>query len=484
MIPQDRAPLPTDVDTFGRYFLELLENPGSWIRRQVESIRSTSRDNQEVRYSFDISYTAVVKIAEKYNIQVNGSVLLPLLVLKRQSIVDIDVINHDGRTMNILRRGENAFLTHAAWLASASKDGIELTQDHFDLHPCFRGLEPQTDLKSGISIQQGTLKLNFEVFDLVVAAPIPSDSDPQGNFGVLKIRHHLIIPQNEQQVWTRDKILPTLRLGWRLPYRGIDIIPHLRVEIPEGLIPFKIEKIHNLKTAKESNQVDGEEAFWAYELPPNAGTAFLSKDLVTIRDAPFRETEITEETEAETETNAIAQTVLTVHTRISSSSLLITLIPSLISSMILAFFYHLEKSSQLFTLQLIPYYIAEDDSDYSGSDPLLVEQLISSDSNLAVLTLAAIIPSILGLYISKPKEHYAFSSLVLPYRIALLISAFTLFIFGLTVAVSQPHEIVLGVAIFCLTISTAASMYITWAWLCSVSIYLTDRFGPFNIIFN
>lgn len=117
------------AETFGAYFLDLKKNQSQWMRRQVETVKSIKPSVQEVSHSFDLDLTKIIKAARAHRIEVGESVLVPLLSVPKSRLFDIDTRDNLGRPLNILKRNENSFLTHAAWLKSRIDSKLRTTNE-------------------------------------------------------------------------------------------------------------------------------------------------------------------------------------------------------------------------------------------------------------------------------------------------------------------------------------------------------------------
>lgn len=463
-----------DVVTFGKYFLILVSHPEKWIRRQVEAVHNRSRDVQEIKYSFDIDFSFVMKTAEDSGLPLDGWIPLPVLALEKGAIVDIDVYDRSGKSLNVVRRSENAFLSHCAWLASELDAGVRLTPEHFEMYAkCFSPKYPvdPNDFKV-VRDSSGSLLPNTSSFDLVVWASILEMAKQQeqhrGNLthlGLLKLRHRVASTNENGTIWQGGHVWPFLKQKWPLSERSIRLQSHMRFDVPDGLIPYHLERIFEVGTIR--NQVRS--VFNRGRAPLETEEHNITSGLVTVmlshsymNDSPKVQIP-----------SLYARSLLSIRMRISSVWLLNLFLPSALTTGLLFVFGWFESSSFGLSRQQIPVYSPNGSEIMPGDDPTFIAQLSSSGGTLALMTLAAMIPTVWGLYASKPGEHFTFLSVVRPYRIALIVSSVSLLSFAIFLSFQPPHQLIVDSSRICMAVSGLSSSYLLLACCASafVAIY-------------
>jgi hypothetical protein len=108
----------------GRYFFSLVADP-SWVHRRVETVELISRFTIERRVSLDIDVHDLVKRAEAADYQSPKQVYLPLTLLRKIVLTELDVRDDSGRALCVVTSDRDSHAAHAVVLETARQAGFD-----------------------------------------------------------------------------------------------------------------------------------------------------------------------------------------------------------------------------------------------------------------------------------------------------------------------------------------------------------------------
>lgn len=106
----------------GRYFLSLLTKP-EWIYRRVETVELVNREVIDRRTSLDINVAELAARAEHAGFDSPSRVYLPLTLLRKVVLADLDVKDDCGTALSVVTSDHDSHAAHAVLLETAKSIG-------------------------------------------------------------------------------------------------------------------------------------------------------------------------------------------------------------------------------------------------------------------------------------------------------------------------------------------------------------------------
>lgn len=458
---------PSDARSIGKYFHTLLTERKRWIRRRVDRIVSISTDYDEIRTSYDLDLDFIQEVARDSNVRVNGRVLVPLNSFKKSTLLDIDARDGGGKALHVLKAPENNFLTHAAFLASVSKEvGYWKMRKNYqpELYSLGFGVDEVDDadryhvqelvsasLSSRHDDSDPELWPTFDEYDFVIAVPVNSDVEDSGLY-LVKTRQ--IAARHRGKWWASLGAFSQLRLEERryeIPLPELRGNLHLKVELPDEL------RIHSVDILPDPNTVgSGEDSGFKstkeYQslLPPPPDLFSISGSFATFHDRGK-------------DTGRLLD--FAAEFRVRFALRMLAVFPmAFLSLLVVAALYCVRNLDEwLNTWKYAPWPVAQDATIVGRAGESMATIVSEAANNGAIVTVFAILPTVIVIYLFREGEHFLVTRALWTCRAAMVVSAATLILFGGMVAVGMPKttmlslvDILLSVAVTCFAIHLIA----------------------------
>lgn len=380
---------------------------------------SASRTQQLLRSSFDVDLTQVIRTALDNGVKPRGFVLLPILVLERAILADIDVLLADGQSLHVLKRGENAFLTQAAALSAAPRSVVKSEGSH---HESYSSFDLVLDRARPKEVRE--LISPFQ-FALTVVLPVSDDEvstarKGRGQFRLLKVRlKHAATKKNAPWTWHGPSWRPRARFEHSISRMPYDALSHVRIEIPEGLravrarftgIGFKYDDSVSNGSIRVTPHNVVANARHEVELLGRAGDVAKAASLTGVE----------------------------VICRISAGVILPVLLSLLAAAVFVAGLYQYELTRPV--------------------------SLTDKSVQASFVALLVVIPPLIGLYVGRADAHFKVRAAVLVYRALLIVAALILMGLGLLIALSEQEALAWALPASALVLS-GMSLYVGLGWL-------------------
>lgn len=117
----------SDARKLGRYFDALIKDP-SWLKRRVETIHILDERRLERKVTLDIDLALLRTAAKSSGLGSTDFLPIPLLTLKKELQLDLDIRNASGEPLAAYVSDEDAHVAHAYVLAVLERNKIDISK--------------------------------------------------------------------------------------------------------------------------------------------------------------------------------------------------------------------------------------------------------------------------------------------------------------------------------------------------------------------